>query len=508
MTAWLLAAALAAGGDRDQDFRQALELVYSGFTETAIQKLGSLAAASPDDPTGWYLEALALCWKIEEQPSSTALDPLLHAKLDHAISVAEARLRADPRDLRALLARAGAHGVRCRLHLFRWERWAAARAAARMRSELLEVRELDPASKDVVFGLGLYEYFAGALPGAVKLLRFLTGLPGGDRERGLRLIEGAGQGTLFHSTEVQVQLFEIYADFEGDPDRALVELRDLRSRYPDAPLWGLKLTELLCRMGLYGESAAVAREVLDESWRGHSNYTAVVAAMARVSLGEALLLDLSLDAAREALLAARDGFPGQPRLATAAEWLLGRCLELSGDRESSLVHYRKAALGADPEVRRQAREALSSPIPAEQVRAAGELSAGRRLREAGRWGEAALAYRRALEAWPHSQEAALGVAEELIREGQTDWAREVARRAATAPAQASPPWVTPWSHLLLGRICDLAGMRDEARREYRRVLAAASGRVDFKRAAEQGLETPYSGGAPREGRPGSSHYRN
>jgi hypothetical protein len=490
MIVLLLAAALAGDVAGDERLRETLELAYQGATETAVNRLAILAAAAPEDPMARYLEALALCWKIEERPGSQALDDRLHETLDEALAVADARLEDDPDDLRARLARGAAHGVRSRLFLFRRQGLAAGRAAARMRSDLQLALALEPGSQDALFGLGLYDFYADVLPRGLKLMRLLAGIPGGDRERGLRRMELAKGGTLFHDTELLVQLVEIYVEYEQQPDRALRELRQLRSRYPGSPLWGLKLAALLRDMGVYDASAAVARELIATSEAGHPNYTAVVAAMARLSVGESLLLDFRFDEAATALSPLCDGEPETRFLRPKAHLLLGRSVELRGDREASEPHYRAATAASEAQVRGQARDALGTPIPDERIRAVRDLCRGRQLRDAGLWAEAARAYRGALTAWPRSQEAALGVAENLVRHGRLDWAREVASRLASA-RQVNPPWVRAWSQLVLGRILDQAGDREGAVLQYQEVWERPWGRDDLQQMAGEGLRAPY-----------------
>src|SRR6185295_17905340 len=122
------------------------------------------------------------------------------------------------------------------------------------------------------------------------------------------------------------------------------------------------------RLGLYPESAGVAREILAAGERGQPGYAGVVAAMARISLGQSLLLDLRLAEARSALLPVKDGVPEAAWVGPTARLLLGRCLELEGDRDAALVHYRRAAEGADKSLKRRAQQALAAPIPAREVR--------------------------------------------------------------------------------------------------------------------------------------------
>src|SRR4029079_10561678 len=137
----------------------------------------------------------------------------------------------------------------------------------------------------------------------VKVLRFLAHMPGGNRERGLGMIEEAGQGPSLHWTEAHAQLYEIYAFYEKKPDRALEEIKELRRRYPGWPLWGLKLAEhLRDRLGLYAESAEAARAVaLAEEKRHAAQPVGAAAVLSRLSWAESLRRDLQFAEARRAL---------------------------------------------------------------------------------------------------------------------------------------------------------------------------------------------------------------
>jgi tetratricopeptide (TPR) repeat protein len=491
-TALALAAALAAGaeGRADAEYRAGLDLVYDGSIDAGLERLAATAAENPRDPMGPYLQALGLVWRIEQRPEATDHDRDFQRLVDRAIEIADARLREDDDDVRPRLVRGAAHGVRSRLALFRGHRRDAAREAVRMREDLLAVRRLDPEDRDALFGVGLYDYYADVLPRIAKVMRFFMGLPGGDRERGLARIEEA-RASLLHETEVAAQLYEIYAFYEQRPERAHEEIRGLRRRYPGSPLWALKLAEHEChRMGLYADSAAVAREILAACERGHPNYAPVVAAMARVALGEALLLDLRLAEARRVLLEAREAMPDAPWITAKGHLLLGRALELEGDRDGAEPHYRIAAGAADRDLRRQAEAALERPIPKEQVRATPFLAEGRRLRESGRSIEATRAYRDALQAWPRSREAALRVAEDELREGHVARARELA--AAIAPdEELQPPWVRPWSALLRAHLDDVSGERGSAILEYKKVLEEPLGQEEVRSLAARGIAQPF-----------------
>ena len=340
LAALVVATALASGARAtDADLGAALDLLYDGSTDSALEEFNALARAAPDDPVPAYLGALGLCWKAEQQPESKRFDGEVHRRAERSIAIAEAQLAANPHDVRARVARGAAWGVKSRLHLFRLERREALRTAVRMREDLSGAHALDPDDKDALFGLGLYDYYGDVLPKLTKLLRFLAGYPGGNRARGLLRIEAARQGSRWHHAEVEAQRYEIYAYYEDDPQRAFEAIRGLHERYPGSPLWGLKLAEHLReRLGRYPESAAVAREILAAAQAGHVNYSPVVGAMARLALGRALEASGDATAAAQQYKKVLEYSGGPQALALDATQGLARTQELAARDDTSGKH--------------------------------------------------------------------------------------------------------------------------------------------------------------------------
>lgn len=479
--------------------RAALELVYQGHLDRALVRLRAAADAGPGDAMAAYVLALALCWKVEQQPESEAHDHELTSAAALAISRADARLAQDAGDVGALFARGAAHGALSRYHLFRLHRADAARAAVRMREDLTRVRALDPRHEDALFGLGLYDYYADVLPRAAKVIRFLARIPGGNRARGLASIEKAAERRTLHHIEARVQLFEIHAFYEDRPSRAMDQLDALRRQYPTHPLWALRSAEhLRARLGAYRDAVSAGREILARAKRGEANYEGPwVPALARLEMGHALLGDLRPAEARPFLLAvATEGIPGYAAAATRARYLIGRALETEGDRVGALAHYRVAAGGPDSEWRRAARAAVSTPMPAARVRALAALAQGRREREANR-DQAAIPFaREALREWPESVEAALTLADDRLRRGDLAGARAVWPRP-DARQMADTPWLRGWEWLLEGERHDLEGRREEAVRQYKKVLEESFRRPELLARAEAGIKaSPHPVTAP------------
>lgn len=484
----------------------ALETAYDGSTGAALEQLAALLAAHPADLRCAYVDLLARAWDLEQAPEQAERDQQFHRRADGLIARCDARLLRDPRDAEARFVRGASWGVRSRLHLFRVQKGDAARTAVKMRADLLEVPESHALRAEALFGLGLYDYYADVLPRLLKLLRFLVRIPGGDRERGLRAIEQAERRAKLHHTEVQAQLFDIYAWYEERHDEALERALALRRRYPGAPLWGLRLADHQReRLGLFAESASTARELLQAVERRHPNYAPVVGLMARVALGEALLDDLRPAEARAAVLPARDGWGAAPWIGARARLVLGRSLEFEGDREAALVHYRVAARSPDRALARRASEALDTPLPREVVRAFPLLAEARRAREAGREDAAVDAYRRARLAWPDGDEARLRAAEADLAAGRLEAARGVLEDLGERE-RPEPPWVRPWTRLLTARLRDAAGRRAEALALYNDVYQHPLGSSRLRDLASQGLKSAWRPPPPSSPTPKPSQH--
>jgi hypothetical protein len=459
----------AAPGDLEA--RAALSLVYDGDFHAAEARLATLAQAHDDDPVLPYLQALALEWRLEQDPAVRAHDDEVLALADRALGLAALRLGRDPADRRALLARGAAHGVKSRLHLFRWERGPASREAVRMREALVAARQTGEDALDLDFGLGLYDYYADTLPRFFKVVAFVLRIPGGDRERGLdALARVARGGSRFHDDEARVQMYDVHSYFERKPDRALHWIREMWRLHPGWPLWGLKLAQLLGEpMGLWGESADVARRIVATAEQGrHPNYQPVVAAMARTLLAEALLGDLRFE---EGCAVARSSGEGE----AAAAWV--------GERSSRLVERCDA----------HERERGSA-----RGRGLALLAEARRLGERGELSTAEAACLRAFQAFPANGEARLCAARESLRAGRPEAARALARAVLDAEGER---WLRPIASVTLGRALEAAGERAGALAAYRSAWDAPLGRPDLRAEAASGIVRLDRGAALPEAPP-------
>ncbi len=249
--------------------------------------------------------------------------------------------------------------------MLRGARVAAARDGKRIKDALERALELDSRLQDAWFGIGLYHYYADIAPAALKVLRFLLLLPGGDRVQGLQEMERArDQGELLRG-EADYQLHWLYLWYEEQPLRALDLLRSLDDRYPTNPIFLQRIADV--EHVYFHDHLASAnswRALLDRATTKRVALTALAQTRARIGLA-AELIELSDEAGAIALLAPVIAARAtEPHGALAlAELTLGDAHASLGARARAIDAYSRAIADAprdDPEaLRPRARAALA-----------------------------------------------------------------------------------------------------------------------------------------------------
>lgn len=200
---------------------------------------GLVAATCPPAPhvACLGLAALSLWWQIQLDPESRALDAGFLSAVDAAIAEAGRLTEAEPRRAEAWFYLGAAYGVRAQWRVLRTKRLAAARDGKQVKSALERALALDPSMHDAEFGIGMYRYYAAVAPAALRFLRMLLLLPGGNRVEGLQQLERAAQLGQVVRSEAQYQIHVIYLWYEGKNAEALGLVLDLQTRYPHNPVF-------------------------------------------------------------------------------------------------------------------------------------------------------------------------------------------------------------------------------------------------------------------------------
>ncbi|MGE0706103.1 MAG: tetratricopeptide repeat protein, partial [Vicinamibacterales bacterium] len=326
---------------------RALAAVYDSILAgrfTAAEQ--ELKAACPPAPAE-ACQAMAvtiLWWRISLNPENQELDEEIERNAVAAIDAAERWTRREPDNAEAWFYHAAAHAPLVQWRLLREQRLTAIREASRVKSSLERALELDPTLQDAHFGIGLYRYYAGIAPAALRMFRWLFWLPGGDREEGLEQMERARQSGQLLGGEADYQLHFIYLWYENQHARALELLENLHQRYPTNPLFLERIAEVQREyFNDYPASLAAWRTLVADAERNAMALPQVAQVRGRLGLASTLdemyRTDRAIDVLQQ-LVAAR---PADPPHALARAYLqLGAAHDRLGQRDSAVTAYAAA----------------------------------------------------------------------------------------------------------------------------------------------------------------------
>ncbi len=269
----------AAVSKRDHELAaQGLDLLMNGRPDAAIEVFHQIEREDYESPLGYLLDADAVWWKIYYSTGDlidpdvfdvvsapeTPWDSHFHDLIGVTLVKAQARIEAHQDLARSYLYKGMAYALEGRLSGLRGEVFPTARAAKKMRHYLLLALKTDPALADADLGVGLYNYFVSTLPGIIRALRWLIGMPGGSRTLGLaELATAAKDGELTHA-EAE---FYLSKDFSRKSEmhlrKALAGFAALAREYPQNGLWKLLEGSTEIRMGQPAQGEALYREVLE-----------------------------------------------------------------------------------------------------------------------------------------------------------------------------------------------------------------------------------------------------
>lgn len=359
-----LAAAPLRGLTESSRLAAVYDTILQGHIDEARQALPRTCPPAPAE-TCLALSEVAVWWQLQQDPDNRGLDDALQRAATAAIDASERWTRREPERAEAWFYLAGAYAPLTEWRVLRGEKIAAARDGNRIRIALEKSVALDPELKDAYFGIGLYHYYADIAPAALKVLRFLLFLPGGDRALGLReMLTTREQGVLLRG-EADYQLHYIYLWYEHQPQRALELLRGLESRYPSNGVFLDRISRIE-REYLKDRHASrlSSQRLLDRALSGRLAFAPIHEAKARLALADDAI---ALGEPRQALTIVQpviDRALTAPYGATATAHLLsGRAHLALREREAAIAALNRAVASApndDPEgIKARARQALS-----------------------------------------------------------------------------------------------------------------------------------------------------
>jgi tetratricopeptide (TPR) repeat protein len=292
---------------RDELMTKGIDYVYRMQFDSSGTIFTQIINRDPKDPTGYFLVSMAEWWKIYINKADEGHDEAYRTAVDKCLKVCDERLDENENNDWALFLKGGIIGYRGFLNGLR-DNWLAAVDDGREGLSLLKrCLELNPANKDALLGIGLYNYAVDYVTERYPFLKtLLFFFPSGNKQEGFAQLKDCIQNARFARTEATVVLCYIYLSYEKNYYEAEKYADTLYKQYPENPAAERFLANSYTGLGKWNESIVLWNDIL-----ANINST-------------------------------KSGYAGNTYLKRESQYYLGLCYQRIGYLDESLRYYNDA----------------------------------------------------------------------------------------------------------------------------------------------------------------------
>jgi len=214
----------------NQDVIRGIEILYDWDFDQAEKLFYKVIAENPKDPIGYFYLAMVSWSQLASGFWSSEVVKEYGNRIDKAISVARQKIEEGSPDSFTFFYLGGALGFKGRFQLMERKWFSSFLLALEAIEALKTCREMDPENRDVLFGLGIFDYYTARLSGVLKFLTYFL-LHQGDKEEGLRKLHLAADEAVYSSIEAKSLLMHIYLFMEEEREKALPMVKELVGRF-------------------------------------------------------------------------------------------------------------------------------------------------------------------------------------------------------------------------------------------------------------------------------------
>jgi tetratricopeptide (TPR) repeat protein len=254
----------ATGATRDDSLQReivrGIELLYDSETDAAEDSFRRIRDRRPNDPAGHFYMAMVSWSRLSTGFWSQKVEDEYLERIDRAISVARETVQSGKADDDTYFYLGGALGFKGRFYLME-HRWLSSFSLAVDAVDALKTcQSMNPANKDVLLGLGIFDYYTARLSGVLKFVTFLF-VHKGDREEGIRKLTQAAEEAPLSSIEAKSVLLHIFQFVEGDYPKALPLARELSGRFQQSRIYKYLEGVTYVRLGMQQELHSVLADM-------------------------------------------------------------------------------------------------------------------------------------------------------------------------------------------------------------------------------------------------------
>lgn len=266
----------------DPQVKLSMQAFYNLDYDAALKIQEQVAQQHPTDPMAWdYVLTTLIFRELYHQDlldtTYYAHDSFLTTKRDvdvlpstrsriedltnKSIQLADAQIKANPRDTNAYFARGYAKGMHAAFITLVDHSFAtAARQGYAARNDSETVLKIDPQYADARMAIGIQQFAVASLPRWVRLIVGIMGV-GGNKEQGLENLRQAAAHGVVTPVESRTALSVFLRHDARYPEALLVE-RGLAEQYPHDYLFRLEVANLLKDEGHGLEAIAAYKQVI------------------------------------------------------------------------------------------------------------------------------------------------------------------------------------------------------------------------------------------------------
>jgi tetratricopeptide (TPR) repeat protein len=259
----------------DPEILKGIDLIYERQFNDAENVFNKIIAGHPDKPVGYFYLAMVSWSRLASGFWSPDIVQGYKNRIDRTIDMAEALVDKQLADSYDFFYLGGALGFKGRFELMEGN-WVSSFFLATDAIDALKTcLQMDPNNKDVLLGIGTFDYYTARFDGVLKFLTYLL-LHKGNKEEGLKKLNIAANEAIYSATESKSLLLHIYLFLEQDFKNALILSSELAGRYTENPRFKILQGVSYIRLDMYPQYKETLNELRQRSTAASKKETAAI----------------------------------------------------------------------------------------------------------------------------------------------------------------------------------------------------------------------------------------
>ena len=259
----------------DPDILKGIDLIYERQFDDAEDVFNRIIAGRPDESACYFYLAMVSWSRLAAGFWSPDTVEEFKNRIDRTIEMAQTRVDKKVANSYDFFYLGGALGFKGRFELMKGEWLSSFLLASDAIKALKTCLEMDPNNKDVLLGIGTFDYYTARLSGVLKFLTYLL-LHKGDKKEGLRKLNIAANEAIYSATESKSVLLHIYLFLEQDFENALILSSELAKKYPENPRFKFLQGVSCIRLKIYPKYKETVNELRQRSAEASKRETAAM----------------------------------------------------------------------------------------------------------------------------------------------------------------------------------------------------------------------------------------